>query len=403
MDSDQEIENPVANDEETEFLRKLMEFELFLDQRKAEEKAQAIENLVNGLDEFYRARIASNIVRSHSRSTDLICLIAQNIDTQNEITEEIYRAIESMDSASEFNYSISDESLKVSRKKQRKSNIVKKTIQKKKPIKKKKKSQTSQTLNTKETEAEMDCSQPNQSQEETDILETEIHDKPTIPRIADRIEEKASTSKKQVIEIPSRKRKPSPEKIENKPKDQEDDKENKPAKQKPPPPITVTNETTYRAIITQAKENGYEVINASMTDNLIRIYPKAPDDYRKIIKLLEAKDQEFFCRPMDPKNIIKAVMKSIPKFIQVQEIQEELEAQGFVINKIDRMSKKTITGDKIAIPMVLVQLPRNEQSKKIFRLTEILNFKTIVEPKKNIQNHTSMPQMPALRPHPTHM
>lgn len=152
------------------------------------------------------------------------------------------------------------------------------------------------------------------------------------------------------------------------------------------PPITLVNPKTYQAINQLALQGEFKISHSKQERNdSIKIFPETTDDYRKITKILEQQNQEFICRDIDEAKLLKVVFRNVPKFVEIQDIEDELTQQGYEIVKIDRMYRKNQDGTKTPYSLVLIQLPHNERSKQIYNLKHINGFAIKVEPKRTQQ------------------
>lgn len=97
-----------------------------------------------------------------------------------------------------------------------------------------------------------------------------------------------------------------------------------PKKPKQVPPRTLTNPQTYQAIKKAQTTENINITSAREKNNQIKIFPTTPDDHRKITKLLDQHNQEYFCVNIDSEKVMKIVIKGLPTFLSVEDIEEEL-------------------------------------------------------------------------------
>lgn len=114
----------------------------------------------------------------------------------------------------------------------------------------------------------------------------------------------------------------------------------------------------------------------------MKIYPATPDDHRKITKLLDKFNQEYYSINIDLEKIMKVVIKGLPTFIDTDDIKAELLHYGYTINKIDRMYRKLENGQKSYYNTILVQMPINEKNKEIYNLQILQDLQITIEPKR---------------------
>lgn len=128
--------------------------------------------------------------------------------------------------------------------------------------------------------------------------------------------------------------------------------------------ITLLKPEAFNIIEENGNKLGIHINQAVNQYNTIKIYLTTIDDHRKITKLLDENKQEFFRRPVDNERPIKAVIKGISTFVDIEVLKDILTEDRFTILSIDRITKRDEEGHKRPMPMVLVQLPTIPISKK---------------------------------------
>lgn len=152
-------------------------------------------------------------------------------------------------------------------------------------------------------------------------------------------------------------------------------------KQKPVPPITLADHKTYLAIKRAQPTSDFKITSAKDMNNRIKIYPETPDDHRKITKILDQHNQEYYSINIEDEQLFKVVIKGLPTFIDTNDIKDEIEQTGITITKIDRMYKKLPDGTKNFYNSILVQLPKNASNRKIYNITQLQSMIVTIEPK----------------------
>lgn len=155
-----------------------------------------------------------------------------------------------------------------------------------------------------------------------------------------------------------------------------------PQKPKQVPPITLPNHETYQAIKKAQLTEKINIISAKEVNNQIKIYPTTPDDHRKITKLLDTHNQEYYSINIDLEKTMKIVIKGLPTFLKIEDIAEELQEYGYTIAKIDRMYRKFPNDEKMYYSSILVQLPITEKNKEIYNLRILQDMQIHVETKR---------------------
>lgn len=108
----------------------------------------------------------------------------------------------------------------------------------------------------------------------------------------------------------------------------------------------------------------FNIISAKDINNRIKIYPETLDDHRKITKILDKHNQEYFSINIEDEQLFKVVIKGLPTFLDTNDIKDEIEQTGIAITKIDRMYKKLPDGSKYYYNSILVQLQKMNQIEK---------------------------------------
>lgn len=173
--------------------------------------------------------------------------------------------------------------------------------------------------------------------------------------------------------------------VQNEVKPQSDDKVEFVNTPPPPsgkiPPIIVRDKARWMEIsarLRTARANWTQVQNSREG---VRISPATATDYRAIVRILEELKYEFFTYTLRQDKPLRAVIRNIPHEIDLKYVTEELTASGLKPTHIHQMRK---TRGRGPMPMILVTLPKTEESKKIFQLKKLCDFKVTVEnPRKN--------------------
>lgn len=101
-------------------------------------------------------------------------------------------------------------------------------------------------------------------------------------------------------------------------------------------PITLNQEKTYTVLKKNVDKFNIKIKHAKEVNGKIKIFPEKADDRRRITKLLDDKQQEYYCKHIDQEPVIKGV----PRFITEEEIYNELKELGLDVTKVERMTKK---------------------------------------------------------------
>lgn len=145
-------------------------------------------------------------------------------------------------------------------------------------------------------------------------------------------------------------------------------------KQKPPPPVIIRAADKWTAISARLNERRYNFTKAKAIAAGIQVQPATPDDHRGITATLDSMDIYYHTYMLAEDKPLKAVLRGIPVGIADTEIEEDLRGQGFNIESARRMKKN---GNPM--PLVFINLKRQESSKNIFQLAHCCALKIQVE------------------------
>ncbi|GFS76250.1 nucleic-acid-binding protein from transposon X-element [Trichonephila clavipes] len=131
------------------------------------------------------------------------------------------------------------------------------------------------------------------------------------------------------------------------------------------------------------------------TGNYIKIQPATAEDEDKIKKLLIIKKADYYT--IEHPTVIKAVIKGLPSSTNVTDIESELQAKGFEVEKIAQLRKFST---KSSLPLFMIQIKRSENAQDIFKLKNLIYHTVEVVPFRrrpgasqcfncNYFNHTS--------------
>ncbi|GFY10686.1 nucleic-acid-binding protein from transposon X-element [Trichonephila clavipes] len=103
------------------------------------------------------------------------------------------------------------------------------------------------------------------------------------------------------------------------------------------------------------------------TGNYIKIQPATAEDEDKIKKLLVIKKADHYT--IEHPTVIKAVIKGLPSSTNVTDIESELKAKGFKVEKIAQLRKFST---KSPLPLFMIQIKRSENAQDIFKLKNLI-------------------------------
>lgn len=127
------------------------------------------------------------------------------------------------------------------------------------------------------------------------------------------------------------------------------------------PPITIKNKDKWVIISNQLSIRKIIYTKAKNTPQGIKIEPASADDYRAASKWLKQEGIEFFTYALPDDKPLRVVIRGLPIEVDIEDIKVSLEEEHLQILNIHRL-KKFIT--KTPMPLYLVLLPKNNESKK---------------------------------------
>lgn len=90
---------------------------------------------------------------------------------------------------------------------------------------------------------------------------------------------------------------------------------------------------------------------------------------------------------MKNERTLKVILRNVPSDIDVDLIKSELANLGYTIHSVFQFSK-SVEGNKIPLPVFFIELPNNENSKRIFNMTDFLHLIVTVAPYKRKKQPT---------------
>ena len=146
------------------------------------------------------------------------------------------------------------------------------------------------------------------------------------------------------------------------------------------PPIVLRKKDMWSALVTMLRQRSIVIKEAKYQTLGVRIIPKGIEEYRKIVAILDEKKWEYHTYQLPEEKTLRVVIRGIPQGVTDEEVLEDLKAQGFNPLKAARMTTKK-DGEKTPLPLVMVQLPRDE--KRIFDLRAVVHLRVRVETLKS--------------------
>ncbi|GFX12419.1 nucleic-acid-binding protein from transposon X-element [Trichonephila clavipes] len=142
-----------------------------------------------------------------------------------------------------------------------------------------------------------------------------------------------------------------------------------------PPPVMLRITETVRSQMKIINEK-FPKIRSRTTGEFIKLYTDNLEQFHELLTFAEKTKFQFY--EIKPKNErpIKVVLKGLPCNFKVEEIQADLEEQGFTPEKVNQLIGRR---SKQPIPVFLVTLPRSIENLKIFHLKTLSYLSIRVE------------------------
>lgn len=151
------------------------------------------------------------------------------------------------------------------------------------------------------------------------------------------------------------------------------------------PPIIILNKNHYNDIIEITKKHNIKLKHIKNTNKGLETHVNDIEDYRKLSSVLTFNKQGYFTFLLPEEKTLKVVLRGIPEEIEVAQIEQNLIDSGFQPLKINRMFKTIIDPEtnaktKVPMPLILVQLEKNDLNKKIYNIDKLGFLAIKVEP-----------------------
>jgi hypothetical protein len=147
-------------------------------------------------------------------------------------------------------------------------------------------------------------------------------------------------------------------------------------------PIVIRQPDKWVQISKKLHSENIQYTKARSTPEGIKVYPTTVTDFRKITAYLDKQKYEYHTYQLQQDRSLKTVMRGIPLSIQIEEIQKDLQEQGYETTKIERMKNKS--GETTAA--TYIELERKYKS--IYQITNCCNLSVSVETYKSRNTYT---------------
>jgi hypothetical protein len=149
--------------------------------------------------------------------------------------------------------------------------------------------------------------------------------------------------------------------------------------QKPPPeskipPVISRDASKWSSVSSAMTQKKIAFTKAQSCVDGIRVNPVTSDDFRALIHLLEERKVPFHSFTLPEEKTLRAVFRTVPIEICLDDVKSDLENQGLAPIKVTRMIS---TRSKKPLPLILVEVLKDQ--KQIFQLRSVCHLLITVE------------------------
>ncbi|GFT87533.1 RNA-directed DNA polymerase from mobile element jockey [Trichonephila clavipes] len=134
------------------------------------------------------------------------------------------------------------------------------------------------------------------------------------------------------------------------------------------PPITIDNIKQFAQLLKRLETLTKQNLLDRVVGRGLRVYPETPAAYHQIRNLIEKEQLEAFTHELNENKEIKVVVRGMP----IQEIMDD-PVSLFIKPSECRLMTNRKTG--LPMPLFLLSLPKTDDNKNIYHITELCNMK----------------------------
>ena len=146
-----------------------------------------------------------------------------------------------------------------------------------------------------------------------------------------------------------------------------------------PPDIVVRGNQKWNELRKSLASNGIEYKTVSSSSAGLKIRTPTIEQYHKTLKLLASSSRQYHTFLPEEERNLQVVIRGSGMELSNEEAMEELKFQGFNPIKVNRMRHPRTHKE---MPLLLVSLPRDEDSKGIYNIQFLCEIPITVEPLK---------------------
>jgi PAX-interacting protein 1 len=108
----------------------------------------------------------------------------------------------------------------------------------------------------------------------------------------------------------------------------------------------------------------------------VQLITQTPDDYRKIVKVLDDKKADYHCYQLKEDKAFRVAIRYLHPTTDIQGLTDEINGKGFTVRKIHNALHPAT---KVPLPLFFLELEPNKKNKDIFALDTLAYTKIRVE------------------------
>lgn len=139
------------------------------------------------------------------------------------------------------------------------------------------------------------------------------------------------------------------------------------------PPIILRDKTKWIEVSSKLRQHNINYCKAKTVAKGIQIYPNTEKDYSNLYKFLKHENFYFHTYELESEKLLKIVIRGVPQELTEENVQIDLEDQGYPVAKVVRMNGK----NNRPAPLILIEIDR--QYKSIYSLAKCCGLDVIVE------------------------
>lgn len=156
-----------------------------------------------------------------------------------------------------------------------------------------------------------------------------------------------------------------------------------PKSAKPPPIILVGNKRTHEVMTKITKSTSLPATIISRPDHT-KVHIQNAEDAKKISAACKENNVEFYTWSAKKDNPIRVIIKMLPADMPTENIKLALEEKGLTILKVTQMTSRNKERDaRTPLPLFLIDLPKEEGSRKIYEVNRLLYYVVKIEAYKS--------------------